>query len=257
MVKRIIRLTEQELHNIVSQISEGLIKSYNIDTCKSYMQKKFPNIRRIVSLEDNPYMEYGQSGKAKYNDFVGIVLDCNNVSNYKEIVKTANNLLGWFTGYIDLRQKVKTGYIPYTFYNDNGDFFCPLKRGGGVYLDDFLRQKPELTFFSIILEAKFGEVYHQKPDEVFYHATDKSVLPKILAKGLVPRSLGNFPERIYLGKNLSEIKDMVGTNLNDMVILKVDVSNVNLFKLYRDQRNPTAVFTYDNIPPSQIEVLTT
>ena len=50
---------------------------------------------------------------------------------------------------------------------------------------------------------------------------------------------------------------MVQGNLNDMVILKVDVSNVRLFKLYRDQRNPTAVFTYDNIPPSQIQVLNT
>lgn len=47
---------------------------------------------------------------------------------------------------------------------------------------------------------------------------------------------------------------MVEGNLNDMVILKVDVSNVRLFKLYRDQRNSIAVFTYDNIPPSQIEI---
>jgi len=37
---KIIRLTEGELHNIVKQISEGLIKSYNMDVCKSYMQKK-------------------------------------------------------------------------------------------------------------------------------------------------------------------------------------------------------------------------
>lgn len=81
------------------------------------------------------------------------------------------------------------------------------------------------------------------------------MLPKILSKGLVPRSQGNFPDRIYLGKSLSEIKNMVAGNLNDMAILKVDVSNIKLFKLYRDQRNSTAVFTYDNIPPSQIEVL--
>lgn len=41
---------------------------------------------------------------------------------------------------------------------------------------------------------------------------------------------------------------MVGSNLLDMVILKVDVSNIQLFKLYRDQRNTTAVYTYNNIP---------
>jgi RNA:NAD 2'-phosphotransferase (TPT1/KptA family) len=126
-----------------------------------------------------------------------------------------------------------------------------------ISLYDFLDKNPQLTSFSIILEAKFSEVYHQKPNEIFYHATNKSVLQKILTIGLVPRSEGNFPERIYLGKNISEIKDMVQGNLNDMVILKVDVSNIKLFKLYRDQRNPTAVFTYDNIPPSQIQVLNT
>lgn len=257
MSKKVIRLTESELHKIVTQISEGLIKSYNMDLCKSYMQKKFPNIRRIVSLENNPYMEHGRIGKAKYNDFIGIVLDCNNISNFRKIIETANNLLGWFTGHIDLRQKVNKGYIPYTFYNFNGRFFCPYERGGGIDLNDFLKQNHLLTFFSIIVEAKFGEVYHQKPNEIFYHATDSSVLPKILSKGLIPRSQGNFPDRIYLGKSLSEIKNMVAGNLNDMVILKVDVSNIKLFKLYRDQRNSTAVFTYDNIPPSQIEVLPT
>ena len=257
MAKNIMRLTESELYNIVSQISEGLIKSYNIDTCKSYMQKKFPNIRRIVSLKNNPYMEHGQIKKAKHNDFVGIVLDCNNFDNYMEIIETANNLLGWFTGHIELRQQVKGGYIPYTFYNLNGRFYWVNGRGGGMYLHDYLKHNPKLSFFSIIIEAKFGEIYHQKPNEVFYHATDKSVLHKILTKGLVPKSQGNFPERIYLGKSLSEIKDMVEGNLNDMVILKVDVSNVRLFKLYRDQRNSTAVFTYDNIPPSQIEIFDT
>ena len=257
MAKKIIRLTEEELHNIVRQISEGLIKSYNMDICKSYMQKRFPNILKIASLKYNPYMKRGKGNEPQYNDFVGIKLDCNNISNFTEIVKTANNLLGWFTSHIDLEQTVNNGYIPYRFFNFNGEFICTAKRGEEIDLYDYLGQNPQLTSFSIILEAKFSEVYHQKPNEVFYHATNKSVLQKILTKGLIPRSEGNFPERIYLGKNISEIKDMVQGNLNDMVILKVDVSNVRLFKLYRDQRNPTAVFTYDNIPPSQIQVLNT
>ena len=202
-------------------------------------------------------MKRGKGNDPQYNDFVGIKLDSNNISNFSEIIKTANNLLGWFTSHIDLEQMVNNGYIPYRFFNFNGEFICTTKRGKEISLYDFLDKNPQLTSFSIILEAKFSEVYHQKPNEIFYHATNKSVLQKILTIGLVPRSEGNFPERIYLGKNISEIKDMVQGNLNDMVILKVDVSNIKLFKLYRDQRNPTAVFTYDNIPPSQIQVLNT
>ena len=248
-----IRLTENGLKNIIKQINEGLIRSYDIDLCKSYLKKKFPNIKRVVSLKNNPYMD-DDSNVAKYNDFVGIVLDANNIENFRDIIETANNLLGWFSGHIEIRQKVKNGYIPFSFYNFNGIFYCPFRRGGGVYLDDFLSGKPILDFFSIIIEAKFGEIYHQRPNDVFYHATERSVLPKILKNGLIPKSKGNFPERIYLGKSLNDIKDMVEGNLKDMVILKVDVSNVKLFKLYRDQRNSTAVFTYDNIPPSQIEV---
>lgn len=257
MAKNIIRLTEEDLHNIVRQISEGLIKSYDMDLCKSYLLKKFPNILKIASLKYNPYMRRGRGNEPQYNDFVGINLDCSDIGNFTDIIKTANNLLGWFTSHIELRQKVNSGYIPYTFYNFNGEFIYTTKLGEAINLYEFLNEKPQLVTFSIILEAKFSEVYHQKPNEVFYHATDKSVLDKILAKGLIPKSMGNFPERIYLGKNISEIKDMVQGNLKDMVILKVDVSNIRLFKLYRDQRNPTAVFTYDNIPPSQIQALNT
>lgn len=117
-----------------------------------------------------------------------------------------------------------------------------------------MSQNPKLVSFALILEAKFSEVYHQKPNEVFYHGTDKSKVQSILKQGLVPKSDGNFPDRIYLGKSVSEIVDMIGGNVNDLVILKVDVSNVKLYKLYRDQRNSSAVFTYDNIPPSQIEI---
>ena len=257
MAKKIIRLTEDDLHNIVKQISEGLIKSYNMDLCKSYMKKKFPNILKIVSLKYNPYKKRGKGNEPQYNDFVGIKLDCNDISNFTEIIKTANNLLGWFTSHIDIEKRVNNGYIPYRFFNFNGEFICTSKSGKEIDLYDFLSQEPQLISFSIIVEAKFSDIYHQKPNEVFYHATDKSVLQKILTKGLVPRSEGNFPERIYLGKSLSDIKDMVQDNINQIVILKVDVSNIKLFKLYRDQRNSTAVYTYDNIPPSQIQVQNT
>lgn len=93
--------------------------------------------------------------------------------------------------------------------------------------------------------------YVPKQGEIFYHATEKTKLKKILTQGLCPKSYGNFLERAYLGNSISEIKSMVQNNLTSMVILQVDVSGLNL---YRDERNPTAVYTYDTIPPSKIRI---
>lgn len=251
-----MHITEENLINIIRQeINEGLIKSYDIDMCKKYFRKKFPNIQRIVSLRNNPYLVNGVNAKAKYNDFVGIDLDPNNIDNFRSVIKTVNDLLGWFTGHIELGRKVKIGHIEYYFYNFNGVFIHLFDNGTAIDLNTFLLQDVQLSYFRIVVEAKFSEVYHHRSGEIFYHCTDASHLDKILRNGLVPKSQSNFPERIYLGKDVNEIWNMVGSNIHNLVILKVDVTDIRLFKLYRDQRNPTSVFTYDNIPPSQLEVI--
>lgn len=103
----------------------------------------------------------------------------------------------------------------------------------------------------MIIEAKFGEKYVPQKGEIFYHATEKAKLKKILTQGLCPKSYGNFPERVYLGNSISEIRSMVQSNLKSMVILQVDVSELNL---YCDERNPSVVYSYDSIPPSKIRV---
>ena len=43
---------------------------------------------------------------AKYNGFVGMVLDCNDISNFPEIIETTKNMFGWVTHHIDLEKKV-------------------------------------------------------------------------------------------------------------------------------------------------------
>lgn len=266
MDKNVIRLTESELNKIVNccvqelldnnilYLHEGLIKSYDIDQCKEYIKRRFPNITKIVSLQNNPY-----DRKYKYpingNDFVGVVLDKNNIGNYKEVSLILENLLGWFTGCIVLRTQAKGGYIEYQFNKFNEEYICQLKNGNSLFLDDFLSTSPSLQLFYLIVESKFSEVYHQRPNEIFYHATESNKVDKIKHLGLCPKSYGNFPERIYLGKDISEIYDMVEGNISQMALFQVDVSDVKLYKLYRDQRNSTAVFTYDNIPPNRIRLV--
>jgi len=127
---------------------------YNMDF---YMQKKFPNIHEVVILKIRPYMKEALSEDAKYNGFVGLALNCDDTSNFPEIIEIAKNLFGWSTHHIDLEKKVKKGYIPYRFYYINGEFLCTTKTGEKINLDEFLSQKPQLAFFSIIAEPLYGQ----------------------------------------------------------------------------------------------------
>ena len=129
---------------------------YDMNICRAYMQNKFPNIRKIVILKIRPYMKEALS-EAKYNGFVGMALDCDDISNFPEIIETAKTMFGWSIHHIDLEKKVKKGYIPYRFFNTNGEFICTTKSGENINLDEFLGQKPQLTSFSIIAEPTYRQ----------------------------------------------------------------------------------------------------
>ena len=239
-------ITQEYLYE---DIDEGLIMSYDINKAASYLKSKFPNIIKIRSLRYNPYK---RSDRPKKNDFVAIDLGTD-YANYKEIIYTVKNLLGWFTSSITLRETVKKGFIPRIFNNFDGTFECDCLNGVSRYdgengFDNYLADH-SVSAFSIIIEAKFGKRYAQKSGEVLYHATDSSHLKRIREQGLIPRSLGNFPDRIYLGSDIHEIENMVGPNLQDMWFLKI---NVDGLEIYHDERERTAYYTYDNISPDRI-----
>lgn len=239
-------ITQEYLYE---DIDEGLIMSYDINKSASYLKSKFPNIIKIRSLRYNPYK---RSDRPKKNDFVAIDLGTD-YANYKEIIYTVKNLLGWFTSSITLRETVKKGFIPRIFNNFDGTFECDGLNGVNRYdgengFDNYLADH-SVSAFSIIIEAKFGKRYAQKSGEVLYHATDSSHLKRIREQGLIPRSLGNFPDRIYLGSDIHEIENMVGPNLQDMWFLKI---NVDGLEIYHDERERTAYYTYDNISPDRI-----
>ena len=239
-------ITQEYLYE---DIDEGLIMSYDINKAASYLKSKFPNIIKNRSLRYNPYK---RSDRPKKNDFVAIDLGTD-YANYKEIIYTVKNLLGWFTSSITLRETVKKGFIPRIFNNFDGTFECDGLNGVSRYdgengFDNYLADH-SVSAFSIIIEAKFGKRYAQKSGEVLYHATDSSHLKRIREQGLIPRSLGNFPDRIYLGSDIHEIENMVGPNLQDMWFLKI---NVDGLEIYHDERERTAYYTYDNISPDRI-----
>ena len=233
---------------LYENLNEGLILSYDINRAASYLKAKFSNNIDIFSLQFNLYKRPRPAYyRPKANDFVSIDFGTN-FSDFKEISDHVKTLLGWFTSEVFIHEKVPTGFIPREFYNFNGDFICP--KLNNITLEDYLTTASVLSF-RLIIEAKYGEKYVPEKGEIFYHATEKDKLKKILTQGLCPESHGNFPERVYLGRSISEIRSMVQSNLESMVILQVDASGLSLYR-DGDERNP--VYTYDTIHPSKISV---
>lgn len=228
---------------IFENINEGLITSYDVGKCENFLKNKFQNIKNVRSMRFNPYKP---GSYTKKQDFVAI--DLKNYSNYNEIIECVKNLLGWFASEIIVKIPAKGGYKEYKFYCFKNTIECP-ELGEENDFSEFL-QNNKIIGFTIVFEAKYGEKINVKTGEIYYHATDYSSLKKILKQGIVPKSKGNFPERIYLGKDVYEIKKMIGQNYNELVFLKIDVSGLNL---YRDERDNTACYTYDNISPKRIK----
>ena len=85
-------------------------------------------------LKNNPNVERVRVAGAKYNDLIGIVLDFNHITNFTEIIETAKQRLGWFTDQIDIRQKVKSGHIPYRFHYVNGNYFVQTEEAESICL---------------------------------------------------------------------------------------------------------------------------
>ena len=84
-------------------------------------------------------------------------------------------------------------------------------------------------------------------------------MTKILKNGLIPKSLYNYPDRIYLGFDpeviINMMKGRTGFIKGNMVLLKINLKNNQ--KLYSDPRmDYRSVFTYDNISPNEIIEIT-
>lgn len=113
---------------------------------------------------------------------------------------------------------------------------------------------------SIMIEPNFDS----KVDfngEYLYHSTEKQYLEKILKIGLAPKSKNTrsfYPERIYLSPNVEYLKAIKGQlsidKVGDYVDLKI--KNFPELDLYKDVRFKGGFYTYDNIHPKYIEVIT-
>ena len=119
--------------------------------------------------------------------------------------------------------------------------------------------KDNVASISIFVEAKFT-VEDFRITEL-YHLTDSKYIPKIKRNGLVPKTHGNHPERIYFGKNLDDIYEMVGGKFEQgSILLRLNFDEYgdeirDKYVFYKDPRKSSAVFTLDCIDPKYIQII--
>lgn len=165
------------------------------------------------------------------------------------------NLLGYYISMIHARG--------YDFSTSNIHSIIQNKQ---AYLK-FKRQVDLMsTRVEILIEAKYDvEIPKKELTGKLYHVTLQSSLEKIKKIGLSPKSHEKktlHPDRIYLAtdintaKNLWDMFRVINYNYNDAAILEIDPKYIPNFKCYLDPNAPNAVYTYNNIPPKYIEVMT-
>lgn len=121
-------------------------------------------------------------------------------------------------------------------------------------------------------EPKYNDIQNVPMFSYLYHVSTYDKKEKIKANGLTPRSDSihfKYPPRIYLftdlkmadwyinygGKNSKEYVDKELKKGNKFLIYQIGCSKLSKdIKFYRDGMMPfgTAIYTYDNIPPSAI-----
>lgn len=102
---------------------------------------------------------------------------------------------------------------------------------------------------------------------IVYHITDRKYLDKILRTGLRPKVSNAekgmyryFTERVFLISHSEDIEEDIenviyDTDIQDYVILKIDVSKLNITFWFDDASEGNTIYTYESIPPKFISVI--
>ena len=212
----------------VGSINEGLIVSYDAETVQDIIRRKFclPERQVIIKkVDDN-----GAS-----TDIIVIVLNWSTSSEeIGEIRRTMRTC-----GYFESQSKMN--------------------------FEKYMALVFEPRFANDVTKAVFDQC------EFMYHATPSIFADRILQKGLEPRMKSTaftYPSRVYMVRNLSQksiellkkIQNERGGKVlfdnNEYTILSIKIGKLSSnVRFFMDPIAPNSVYTYDNIPPKAIEVV--
>lgn len=185
-----------------------------------------------------------------------ILITLNNVSttnNFQLSIENLNSLLidrhGWFPSKMRI-----------TNLSNNENL---LKYDLNYILDNYRYfNKIELTY-----EPKF-DIISNVPKKL-YHLTFNSYINKILKNGLIPKTKNRQTkhlDRIYLCKTKEDCLKLINQmkfheiqlkrNFNvKWILLEIDTTSLEKFKIYQDPNYNVGYYTIDNIPPQNIKII--
>lgn len=227
-------------------INEAVSTSYKLSACESDLKRRFVSVKEVYSTWRKSL--FYKNEQANLGDFK---IELTDLSELEEICDTIENSYGWFP-----QSLVIDGHA-FIDWDKTFNFIDDTEK----YIDDWLDEYEETHIIRKIylyVEAKFTVIDNNYTE--LYHLTSESHLEKIKQQGLIPKSKGNFPERIYFAKSLYEIKDLMLDRYEDPLLMKLDTENYldeikRKYKFYIDPRLISwALYTYDSIDPKYIMI---
>lgn len=227
---------------------EGLIKTEDTETTIRLMNKNYSkhfdkcygNSRHIfvdistTRLDDDHYHDITMFGR--------YYCTREDQDNITEVIK-AMNLFGYIPSKFKI-SSLNSNYVEEFVYSNN-NLIREINSRNGVNI-------------SFRFEPKFDMSEH--PIGIIYHVTDKKYLPSILGIGLKPSHkdiISAHPPRVYLSKTADgAVKFAKERKIDNPVILTIDVSKLHDIEFYRDPNKYQAIYTYQNIPPNAIDLVT-
>ena len=234
-IGKTILLPKQSFNNIFTlseevrdnKLMEGCFETYPVDKILKFLQQRYKDAAHVQ-----------------------LVYDDNHV---KQIFMIK-------TGDIDYNQKIidkdlaLCGYFPSFVNKENGARIIQYEP-----LHDPINQKP-------INKVVYNEKY-------IYHLTQTNKIKKIFSIGLTPKSCNKkfvYPNRIYFflhkpsKENCLSLMQQFYTEqliskktpyLGTYTLLKIDVQKIGNVNFSYDPNGEQCVFTYENIPPSAISIV--
>jgi hypothetical protein len=223
------------------ELSEGLIKTVEVDKAFEIIHKQFSNLPEADIVQDNKNIILGFAPNYLNDDlenYVGTYPDPN-ISN----ILTLLNNLGYFPASVEYE------------LNNRAEQY-KMKYSPSMFRELISDKQP--TYLIFTFEAKYDPVV--EVPRYLYHITDSKYLDKIKQIGLKPRALNKrsaHESRIYFSldkKSSDYLWDKLKLHMGPGkgILLTIDTTNLEV-TFYNDPNfDKLGVYTYSNIPPSSI-----
>ena len=273
MLKRIIlEEIRKQLYERESKTSVDASKVISLASkCNFFLPYKLENTNTTHLT-----FYYGGKNEQKDNSF-NIILQ-KDLNNLADVIKRCGWVINQYGGHYDGLRNMYSKFKEEHPEFGVGTFFVCVEAEYGTKMDDYYGNKQNEILnnsdyfnndddywrkgFNVYEETHLGVTYQRG---IFYHLTYRKYLDAILRHGLKPKNGGgitrwrNTTPRVYL--SLLPDFDSVDCeddeeNENDTIILRIDLRSVmKNFDFYVDRSYDNAVFTYSNIPPNFIQVI--